>query len=394
MRSQWKTTMLRFLLLLLAFPAVAAAVENCLDPGVDCTLRQAAARVGVKVGAAAQPGTIANDPNYASTLAREFNSLTAENDMKWNAVHPAPGVYDFTAADALVDFAEAHGMAVRGHNLIWDQQLVDSTPAYVTSLSDPNELRALMAEHIATVVGHYRGRVDRWDVVNEPLVTGGSDIYQNVFFQLLGPGYISEALEMAHAADPNARLFLNEVLVSNQGARFDALLALAHDLLDQGAALHGIGIQGHFFYGPDPGELQGNIEALAALGLDVEITELDILLRGQDDLASKLERQRMDYFGVVQACMAVPACRRVTTWGFSDRYTWIDSFFGAGFEPLLFDDNYLRKPAYFGVREALLTRPEPPPIPLFPLFPLGGLVLISALLLWLGRARIFACQSR
>ncbi len=376
--------MLGFLLFLLLIPATAVGLADCRNAAADCSLRQAAARVGVRVGAAVQPNFIAGDPNYGPVLAREFNSLTAENHMKWAAVHPAPGVYDFAAADALVDFAEAQGMAVRGHNLIWDQLLIDSTPAYVTSITDPNQLRALMAEHIQTVVGRYRGRVDSWDVVNEPLdspLAGGTELYENVFFQLLGPGYIAEALDLAHAADPNSKLFINEVLISTQGARFDALLALVTGLLDQGAPLHGVGVQGHFFAPPDPVQLRANMRALAELGLVVEITELDILLFGNDDPAQKLERQRADYFDVVSACMAVSACRRVTTWGFTDRYTWIDNQFGPDFDPLPFDEDYGRKPAYFGMREALLTRS-------IPVLPRGVLTLAAALLLVLGLHRL------
>lgn len=374
------------LLLQLAIPAVARAA-NCRDPGADCSLREAADQVGVGIGAAAQPGFIAGDPNYGPVLAREFNSLTAENHMKWAAVQPALGVYDFTAADALVDFAELNGMAVRGHNLIWDQELVDSTPAYVSSITDPNELRSLLAEHIQTVVGRYKGRVDAWDVVNEPLVLGGTELYENIFFQLLGPGYIAEALELAHAADPNATLFINEVLVSLQGARFDAFLALAADLLSQGAPLHGVGIQGHYFGPPDPVQLEANIRALEELGLVVEITELDILLSGNDDPNQKLERQRTGYFNVVSACMAVTGCRRVTTWGFSDRYTWIDGFVGPQFDPLPFDEDYGRKPAYFGVREALLTRS-------IPVLPPGVLGLAAILFVLLGLHRLAPAPGR
>ena len=371
------------LALLLSIPVIAAGVQDCSDAGADCTLREAAAQVGVRIGAAAQPGLIASDPNYGPVLAREFNSLTAENHMKWNAVHPSPGVYDFTDADALVDFAELNGMAVRGHNLIWEQFLIDSTPAYVTSITDPNELRSLLAEHITTVVDRYRGRIDSWDVVNEPLdspVSGETDLYDNVFFQLLGQGYIAEALELAHAADPNAKLFINEVLVSSAGPRFDALLALATDLLNQGAPLHGVGIQGHFFGPPVRPELRANLQALADLGLIVEITELDILLSGPDP-NQRLANQREHYFDVARACMAVPACGRITTWGFTDRYTWIDSFVGPGFDPLPLDENYGRKPAYFGLREGLLTGS-------IPVFPPGLPALAAFFFVILGLHRI------
>lgn len=365
----------------------AAAGPDCRAPGADCTLRQAAEQVGVRVGAAVKPDLLQSDPQYAPTLAQEFDSLTAENHMKWNAIHPALGVYEFGPADALADFAESHDMAIRGHTLIWDQQLIGSTPQYVKDITDPQVLRDLMAEHIQTVVGRYRGRVDAWDVVNEPLETGGTALYDNVFHRLLGPAYIAEALQLAHTADPDAMLVLNEVLISSAGPKFDAFLALVTDLKNAGVPLHGVGIQGHFIFAAQPDQLRANIETLAALGLAVELTEVDVILRGQDDLASKLERQRQEYFGIVSACMAVEACRRITMWGFTDRYTWIDSFFGAGLAPLPLDESYGRKPAYFGLRDGLLTRSGGYPVPLLagPWFALAVVMLAVMLAVLVGR---------
>lgn len=326
---------------------------SCLAPDADCTLREAAAAAGVRVGAAVRE-VFDSDPQYEPALVREFNSVTHEHALKWNAVQPQRGTFDFERADALVELAEANGMAVRGHTLIWEQQFLDSTPDYVTTITDPQELRELMAEHIRTVVGRYRGRIDAWDVVNEPLETLGSKLYENVFYRLLGPGYIAEAFELAHAADPDALLFLNETLVSTAGPKFDALAALVSELLDQGVPLHGVGIQGHFFAPPRPDELRANIEALADLGVVVEITELDIPVIRQGDRAVLLEEQRQQYYDVASACLAVPACRRITMWGFTDRHTWIDDFLGPGLAPLVLDENYQRKPAYFGLRDAFL----------------------------------------
>jgi endo-1,4-beta-xylanase len=370
-------TMTRPLVLLLALvaPVAAAADLDCRAPGSDCALREAAAQVGVLMGTAVRPPALENDPNYGPALARDFNSITDEWTMKWQAIHPAPGVYEFESGDALVNFAEANDMAVRGHTLIWDQDLIDSTPEYVTAISDPQELRDLMTEHIQTVVGHYKGRVDAWDVVNEPLELLGSALYNNIFHELLGPGYIKEALEIAHAADPNAALFLNDVLISTSGPKFDAFLALLTDLVNQGAPIHGAGIQGHFWGVVEPEELHANIEALAALGLTVELTEVDVPLRENGDPVAQLESQRQEYFEVVRACVTVHACRRLTTWGFTDRYTWIDDFFGPGFDPLPLDEDYARKPAYFGVRDGLLTRPDISPIPVLP----GAWVLLAVI---------------
>jgi len=330
---------------------------DCRAPGVDCTLREAAAQAGVLIGAAfGDRGE--GDPEYLPALRKDFNSVTAEGAMKWGATQPEYGVFNFGPADWIMDFAEANGLSVRGHTLIWEQSIVDATPDYVTAITDPEELRALMANHIQTVVGRYRGRIDAWDVVNEPLETLGSRLYENVFYELLGPGYIAEAFELAHAADPDATLFLNETLISagSPEVRFNVLLTLVADLLDQGVPLHGVGLQGHFIIAaPKRDELRANIEKLAELGVVVELTEVDIVLRGTGDETTRLERQRQDYFDLASACVAVEACRRITLWGFTDRYTWINDFFQPGLAPLPLNENYERKPAYFGLRDGLLS---------------------------------------
>lgn len=350
---------LGMLALLLGLAATAACNQDsgvdCRLDESDCTLAEAAAQANVLVGAAYRE--VSDDPSYTPALVRDFNSVTHEHAMKWAGIQPERGVFAFDEADRLLELAEDHGMAVRGHTLIWEQSSLDATPDYVLDVTDPDELRALMATHIRTVVGRYAGRIDAWDVVNEPLETAGSAVYENHFYQVLGPGYIAEAFQLAHEADPGATLFLNEALVSSAGAKFDALLALAAELLAQGVPVHGVGFQGHFLTKPpNYDELRANLEKVAALGVVVELTEVDIVLRGTDGDATRLERQRGDYFDMASACLAVEACRRITFWGFTDRYTWIDDSFGPGLGPLPLDDQYERKPAYFGLRDGLLSQ--------------------------------------
>ncbi|MDH3686021.1 MAG: endo-1,4-beta-xylanase, partial [Myxococcales bacterium] len=189
------------LLLSAALASASHAQLDCRAAGADCSLREAAEQGGVLIGAAVSD-LFDSDPAYGPALAADVDSITAENDMKWAATQPTRGNYDFTKADKLVAFADANDMAVRGHTLLWDQETIDSTPAYVTDITDPAELRALMADHISTVVGRYAGRIDAWDVVNEPFQSTNGQFYDNVFRQVLGDGYIAEALELAHAADP------------------------------------------------------------------------------------------------------------------------------------------------------------------------------------------------
>jgi len=336
--------------------SVSHAQVDCRAAGADCSLREAAEQGGVLIGAAVSD-LFDSDPAYGPALAADLDSITAENDMKWAATQPTRGNYDFIKADKLVTFAEANDMAVRGHTLLWDQETIDSTPEYVTDITDPAELRALMADHISTVVGRYAGRIDAWDVVNEPFQSTNGQYYDNVFRQVLGDGYIAEALELAHAADPDALLFVNEVLVSYQGGKFEALRSLAVRLLAQGAPLHGIGIQAHFLLPVAPQQLHANLVSLAELGLVVELTELDIPRSTTNP--DTPENQRLDYLNIARACLAVPACQRITLWGLTDAHTWIDSFVGPDFAPLPLDTNYERKPAWFGLREGLLSRTAP-----------------------------------
>ena len=343
-----------------AGPAAATPVLDCRDPLADCTLRQAADQAGVRMGAAVGPNQLANDPLYGPTLAAEFNSITAENVMKWPAVHPAADRYDFDRADTLVAFADTHDMRVRGHTLLWANPI--RIPDWVNAIDDAGTLRATLDDHIRTVVGRYAGRIDAWDVINEPLDNFGIDLFDNVFLQQLGASYIADAFRIAHEADPTATLFLNEVLVSDAShGRFQIFYDLVKDLLDAGVPIHGVGLQGHYIRGitlPEAESLRAAIQAFADLGLVVELTELDISMPGQRE--DRLEQQGEIYEAIMGACLAVEACQGVTTWGFTDRYTWIDSQIAPGLAPLPFDEDYQRKPAWSGAREALLARvPEP-----------------------------------
>jgi endo-1,4-beta-xylanase len=342
-----------------ALPRAGAALTLAADLAGDATtatLRQLAARTRIHVGAAVEPFPITADPDYGPTLAREFSSLSTENRMKWEPVHPERDRWVLGPADDLVDFAQRHDLRLRGHTLVWGRAQL---PAYVREAASAAELDALLAAHVTTLVGRYAGRVAHWDVVNEPLTLlgdpGSTDaLDDNVFHRLLGPGYVARALELAHAADPTARLFVNDFLVMEPGPKQDRLHRLARDLLDAGAPLHGIGLQGHLasIEAPTPAEITATVDRFAALGLDVEITELDHFALADD--ADALEDQRRVYRDTVAACLAAPACGGITVWGLTDGYSWLRAFLRPDAAPLLLDERYAPKPAYFGVRAALL----------------------------------------
>lgn len=338
-------------------------------------LRDLAVRHGLSLGSAVHDDHLVDDPDYGRVLAREFDSLTPYKAMKWGRIHPEPERFDFSGADRLVEFAAAHQMRVRGHTLVWGGASDPPNPRYVDSAGSPNQLRTWMDAHIDTIMRRYAGRVDRWDVVNEPLTAlgevGGADgLREHVFLRQLGPGYIAEALRLAHAADPAARLFVNDFFVLKPGPKQERYFDLVRSLLDANAPLHGVGFQGHLAFLPSapPGQLDlpseaeitATLERFAALGIAVEITELNVhTWRFEGDRSSRLEQQRELYARAVRAALAVPACTAVTVWLFTDRYpTSIETFLRRDGEPLLFDKQYAPKPAYFGVRDALSVAPR------------------------------------
>ena len=365
--------MTRHLIFVCSVSALAIIRGGCAaPPSSDTTLRSVAVGAGLSIGSAAHDELVMGDqdPQYLAVLTREFDSVTPYTAMKWGQIHPEPDRYDFTGADAIVELAEANQMRVRGHTLIWGGAVDPPNPDYVNEASNPEELRALMTDHIETVMGRYRGRVDRWDVVNEMLTLlgdpGDTDgLQDHVFLRELGPGYIAEALELAHAVDPDARLFINENFVLKPGPKQDRYFELVQELLSRDIPLHGVGFQTHLYFLPAGGanaidapteaEMEAALSRFAALGVDVEITELNVhTWRFQGDRDDRLAQQAEVYGAAARACLSVPACLALTVWLFTDRYpTTVESLFGQDGEPLLFDDEYVPKPAYGAVLAAL-----------------------------------------
>ncbi len=316
-------------------------------------LRDAAASAGKLVGAAVFSSALASEAVYAAAAARHFNDLTAEYEMKWDPVQRVRGQFDFSGGDAIVAFAEAHGMQVKGHALVWH----GATPSWVDTLSSA-ELRAAVVDHIRTVAGHYRGRVRAWDVVNEAVDDQSGGLRSTVFSRGLGPDYVAEAFRLARAADPDAELIYNDYSAEGMNRKSDAVYALVKDLKDRRVPIDGVGLQMHIAASsfPAPAEIAANMRRLGALGLKVNFSEMDVRIRGlAGDATSRLERQRQVYHDVVALCVAEPACEAVTFWGFTDAHTWVDAAFGPD-DPLLFDEQYRAKPAFFGVDDAYLRR--------------------------------------
>jgi len=342
----------------IATTTTQTVTETTTEPlSCSASLRAAADVRGLLLGAAVAPEYL-HDARYANTLAREFNFLTPENAMKWGPVHPAPDRWYFDPADEIAKFASDHQMKVKGHAVIWDKMQM---PSWVTSQMSTDELRRVMQEHIHTLVGRYRGRVYAWDVVNEAVDDAGG-FRKGLFFEKLGEGYVAEAFQLAHEADPDALLFYNdynaEATTGWRKEKCDRVYALVKKLLANGVPIHGVGLQMHISATdyPRPVDVAANIRRLAALGLKVNISEMDVQIKDvPGELPKRLEVQRQVYHDLIAACIKEQGFLAVTFWGFTDAHSWIDEWFGQD-DPLLFDENYQPKPAYWGVMDALVGR--------------------------------------
>ncbi len=358
------------------------------------SLRDAARSSGMLIGTAVRPAQL-SEVAYASTLAREFNMVEPEDALKWEVVHPEPESFDFSQADQIIDFARRHDMKVRGHTLVWHRQ----NPKWLTEGNyTSGELAGILEKHIKTVVGHYRGKIFAWDVVNEAfdelrpgelrdtiwrdqpgigVVSGGvaSSHEPRTSSNPARPepaarssqqpySYIERCFRWAHEADPQALLFYNEAEAEAVNPKSDAIYAMVRDFRERGVPIDGVGFQMHVSkLHADVASISANIQRFTALGVQVHITELDVALPvGAEHNARPEDLQlQADIYGqIAAACLShhlsYAGCTAIQTWGFTDKYSWIGSHSkqtqGAA---LLFDRNYRAKPAYEALRNTLAT---------------------------------------
>ncbi|WP_410770458.1 endo-1,4-beta-xylanase [Fontibacillus sp. BL9] len=309
-----------------------------------------------RIGAAVNPRTIRTQENL---LERHFNSITAENEMKFVSVHPEEETYTFDEADELVAFARKHGMAMRGHTLVWHNQTGDwlFKDSHGGTASKALLLERLRS-HIQAVVGRYKDHIYAWDVVNEVIADEGDALFRpSKWLDIAGPDFIAEAFRFAHEADPNALLFYNDYNESHPLKR-DKIYTLVKSLLDRGVPIHGIGLQAHWnLYDPSLDDIRAAIEKYASLGLQLQLTELDVsVFRFEDkrtDLVKPepgmLARQAEVYEAVFRLLREYREfISGVTFWGAADDYTWLDDFPVRGRKnwPFLFDEQHQPKPAF------------------------------------------------
>ncbi|MEU7073916.1 non-reducing end alpha-L-arabinofuranosidase family hydrolase [Streptomyces narbonensis] len=298
---------------------------------------------GRYLGTAVAAGRL-GDPTYTAIADREFNMITPENEMKWDAIEPSRGNFNFGPADRIVNRASAHGQRMRGHTLVWHSQL----PSWVSSIGDANTLRGVMNHHITTQMTHYKGKIYAWDVVNEAFADGGSgQLRDSVFQKVLGHGFIEEAFRTARAADSSSKLCYNDYNIENwSDAKTQGVHRMVKDFKSRGVPIDCVGFQSHFGAGGPPASFRTTLANFAALGVDVQITELDIA-----------QASPTHYANTVSACLSVARCTGITVWGVRDSDSWRSDE-----NPLLFDDNGKPKSAYTAVMNAFNSGSGNPPV--------------------------------
>ena len=274
------------------------------------------------------------EPLYVETLTREYNMMTLGNAMKWAALRPSETTFDFTQADNAVSYALKNCKKVRGHNLLW----ASYNPRWlVNGKYTASQLRTLLANHIQTVMTHYKTKypnvIPYWDVVNE-IINTGSGVWAPI-----GSAYTISALAftLAHQADPTAKLCLNEYNLE-KNVKSTGTYTLVESLVKNGIPIHCVGSQGHIRSNVDVNTWATALRAFTDLGLEVQITEFDIP-----------NASPTAYSNALTACLHNSNCTAFISWGFTDKYTWL----GTNEQPLPFDVNYNPKPAYHALQTAL-----------------------------------------
>lgn len=302
-------------------------------------------------------------PEYAHVAATQFNYVTPENEMKWDVIERTPGTFNFRDADTIVEFARNNHMKVKGHTLVWHSQV----PEWVEELQGPEAVRAAMERHIRETMVHfmdeYPGMVVAWDVVNEAIDSqnGVAGFRDSVFYRELGEGFIAEAFTLARSIDPDVILLYNDYGIEGLGAKSNATYEMVRRLVENNVPIDGVGFQmhttGHDF-GPQRLEFEQNLQRYIDLGLRVNISEMDVTLCfGYGDREQAWAAQRERVRQMVGTCTQFAACESVTFWGVADRDSWLRTqrpCDDTNFEPwpLLFDDDYQPKPAWYGAYDA------------------------------------------
>lgn len=346
--------------------------ETTTEPlSCSASLRAAAVARGINIGSAVDALCLdtehyGNAQIYANTLAREFNYVTPEYQMQWREIHPGLDYWNFTPVDNIANFAADHQMKLKGHSLIW--WYGSAIPLYLTPTLSNDEFRQIVENHVKTLAGHYKGKIHAWNVVCEAIDESG-ELSKTLFLEKMGQDYVADIFHMAHEADPDAILFYHDYGAEGLSPKSDGQYRLVKYLVNEDVPIDGVALQMHIAATNEPPniitmsksnphltlkDISKNVRRLADLGLKVEIAEMDIQIRNlSGDLPERLELQREIYHDVIDTCLKEKGFTDITFFGVSDGNSWIDSMFGPD-DPLLFDEKYQPKPAYWGVMDALV----------------------------------------
>jgi endo-1,4-beta-xylanase len=316
-------------------------------------LRDLATARGLELGVAFD-FKFANNERYRRLVTSEFNSITPENVLKWEYMRGAQASYDWFFGDYLTNFVEEHSMKLRGHALVWHSQL----PSWVGERgSDRESMLALVREYCYDVVSRYKGRIHKWDVLNEVIADGGG-MRESVFYQRTGVDYIEAALRSAHEADPGLLLYINDYSVEGLNPKSDTLYELCKDLLSRGVPLHGVGFQSHLDLDrlPTIDSFRRNVKRFLDLGLKVDITELDIRIKSP--VTPEREAAQTEYFkAIFEMALELEGLDTVVLWGLSDNHSWIPGFLTGYGSALIIDSFYHPKESYRVIAELLAQEP-------------------------------------
>jgi len=351
-----------FLCLLLLFN------ERCkkkaiITPSSTVTLKSTAP---FPMGSAVVSSNIQNNYFYQGTLLNEYNSMTADYEMKFDITEPEQGTFNYAPGDYIVGFAAQHHIRMHGHNFIWHQAL----PAWVVNFQgDSLAWESLFKMHIETEAAHYKGEVASWDVVNEALRDDNGTLRNqdvnpgdgSIWRQHLGPDYVARAFQYAHEADPNALLFYNDYGQEWGGPKLDSMISMINQFIKRGIPISGVGMQMHIDINVDTTGITSALKRLAATGLMVHVSELDISVNPGNDPnivftpALQLKQAALYQFIAETYRASVPAAQRygITTWEFCDADSWIPAFYNRKDWPLPFDSLYKKKPAYYGLLKGI-----------------------------------------
>ncbi len=294
-------------------------------------------------------------PEYKQTLIDEFSMVFPENEIKWDAIEPSRGVFQFAYPDSVIDFAQANGKKSRGHFMIWHTNI----PYWVTSRKSGTykwtraELMSILKNHITTVISHYKGRISEYDVVNEPFNIGYDKPFglrNSFWYDIIGPDYIDSAFVWAHRADPDAYLYLNEygaeAASSAEYPKRDSLYKFVKELQSRGVPIHGVGFEGHFGNYINAGTISANMKKIGELGLRVSITELDMM---------NTSNMPNNWKNLMNAALSNFNCTTFVTWGIDDLHSWKGKDCGC----LVWDTLFQKKPLIYKALSDALKAADP-----------------------------------